>query len=84
MTGSLIVDFWRRLFHLLRYISVFQYVRLIPGLKGSFICGSLLQMIQMPFCKSRFPLHPLRLARTQILLNFQQQLALLFLEFDFD
>lgn len=35
MTGSFIVDFWRRLFYLLRYVSVFQYVRLIPGVKGS-------------------------------------------------
>ncbi|MBM7618522.1 hypothetical protein JOC95_000364 [Bacillus tianshenii] len=35
MTDSFIVDFWRRLFHVLRYVSVFQYVRLIPGLRGS-------------------------------------------------
>jgi hypothetical protein len=35
MQDSLIVDLWKKIFHLLRYISIFQYLRMIPRLKGS-------------------------------------------------
>jgi hypothetical protein len=35
MSDSFIVGFWQKIFHYLRYVSVFQYVRMIPGIKGS-------------------------------------------------
>lgn len=47
----MIVELWKKVFHFLRYISVFEYIRKIPGLKGShfFVEVWVLINITVPF-----------------------------------
>lgn len=37
MSNSYIVSLWERIFHILRYVSVFEYVRRIKSFRGSYV-----------------------------------------------